>query len=248
MDRRAQNISSSKRQAADGKVYYSYTDIHRSIERLVGAVKEFKPEVIIAIGGGGFIPARIIRTFLKIPIYAVSLSLYDDKTNLAGMLVQKHQWIDKDCIRNKRIVVVDDIDDTRMTLQYCVDELIKVNSPSAVAVFVVHNKLKKKTGKLPDDVWYFSGDNITSDIWVCYPWEAGAPGMLDIIQHEQFARDCTIYSSKNPTRTESGCCRVDSNMCMEKDGNKHLMLDSKEDQDFSQETGKLAVTPYSVVL
>ena len=44
------------------------------------------PTLFIAIGGGGFIPARILRTFLKvdtdgvkrnIPIQAVGLTLYE---------------------------------------------------------------------------------------------------------------------------------------------------------------------------
>jgi hypoxanthine phosphoribosyltransferase len=37
----------------------------------------------VAIGGGGFIPARILRTFIKIPILAVGIKLYDDTTNTA---------------------------------------------------------------------------------------------------------------------------------------------------------------------
>lgn len=47
-----------------------------------------EPTLFIAIGGGGFIPARILRTFLKtssdggkkknIPIQAVGLTLYED--------------------------------------------------------------------------------------------------------------------------------------------------------------------------
>jgi len=86
------NANISKRRAApDGQVYYSYTDIHHTIVRVVDGVKEFKPDVILAIGGGGFIPARIIRTSLKIPMLAVALSLYDDKTNTARKKVDRIQ-------------------------------------------------------------------------------------------------------------------------------------------------------------
>ena len=42
---------------------------------------------MVAIGGGGFIPARMLRTQLKIPILAVSLELYDDSTNTAKAAV-----------------------------------------------------------------------------------------------------------------------------------------------------------------
>ena len=33
---------------------------------------------MIAIGGGGFIPARMLRCFLEIPIYAVTTAYYDN--------------------------------------------------------------------------------------------------------------------------------------------------------------------------
>ena len=50
--------------------------------------EEFRPDLIVAIGGGGFYPARVLRTYLKvqskvdpnkqrnIPIQAIGLSLY----------------------------------------------------------------------------------------------------------------------------------------------------------------------------
>jgi len=38
--------------------------------------------VLVAIGGGGFIPARMLRTYLHTPIFAVGLQLYDDHTNI----------------------------------------------------------------------------------------------------------------------------------------------------------------------
>lgn len=34
-------------------------------------------DAMVAIGGGGFIPARILRSFLNIPIYTVTLAYYD---------------------------------------------------------------------------------------------------------------------------------------------------------------------------
>ena len=53
----------------------------------VPQIQEFAPDVIVAIGGGGFIPARMLRTELKIPILAVSLELYDDTTNTARKVI-----------------------------------------------------------------------------------------------------------------------------------------------------------------
>ena len=135
--------------AADGKVYFSYAQIHETVSRLVGRVQEFNPDVIIAIGGGGFIPARMLRTQIRKPILAVSLELYDDDTGEKGQLVKKVQWFDETSgvgkeVRGKRVLIMDEVDDTRTTLKYCVEEVMKTNAPAAIAVVVVHNKLKPK--------------------------------------------------------------------------------------------------------
>merc|ERR1712039_731954 len=109
------------------------------------------------------------------------------------MGVIKKQWFDEasgvgKIVRGSRVLIVDEVDDTRKTLEYCVDELRKTNAPSAVAVAVVHNKLKEKKGKLPEGVAYFAGEDVENR-WNCYPWDAGAYGN-DIESHEKLARQC----------------------------------------------------------
>jgi len=155
----------------DEVLLYSYVDIHRTIANVVEGVTKFKPDVIIAIGGGGLIPARMLRTYLEIPILVVTLNLYDDKTNTIREKVKKIQWLDSDSIRGKRVVVVDDVDDSRKTMLFCLEELQSVNNPEAIAVAVIHCKLRKKVGKFPEGVAFFAGENIP-DVWIKYPWEA----------------------------------------------------------------------------
>ncbi len=75
------------RRPSDPRLRLSYNDIHNAIARTAPRImSEFSPDLFIAIGGGGFIPARILRTFCKvttegkkrnIPIQAVGLTLYE---------------------------------------------------------------------------------------------------------------------------------------------------------------------------
>lgn len=180
--------------AADGKCYFSYAQIHKSISGTVPAVKEFNPDVFLAIGGGGFIPARMLRTEVKKPILAVSLELYDDATKTANATVLRKQWFDESpgtfgaLVRGRRVLIVDEVDDTRATLQYAVEELVRTNAPAAIGVLVVHNKLKPKKGVLPPDVTYIAGEDVPN-AWNCYPWDAEAYGR-DIYAHEVLARQC----------------------------------------------------------
>ena len=170
----------SRAPAADGKVYFSYADIHRAISSLAPAIQEFKPHVIIAIGGGGYVPARILRTQLKVPILAVSLELYDDRTNTMNSTVKKVQWYtdeqSAEFVRGKRVLIVDEVDDSRTTLRYCVDTVLAgADVPAEIGVAVVHNKLKEKKAELPESVKYFAGEEV-ADHWNCYPWDAADYG------------------------------------------------------------------------
>ena len=96
---------------------------------------------MIAIGGGGYVPARILRSFLKrpgspnIPIQAIGLSLYEtlsasDPEEIPGTKVTRTQWLDLSSLEmanlvGKNILIVDEVDDTRTTLEYAVKELEK---------------------------------------------------------------------------------------------------------------------------
>ena len=96
---------------------------------------------MIAIGGGGYVPARILRSFLKrpgspnIPIQAIGLSLYEtlttsDPVEQPGTKVTRTQWLDLSSLEmsnliGKNVLIVDEVDDTRTTLEYAVRELEK---------------------------------------------------------------------------------------------------------------------------
>lgn len=165
----------AKKPAPDGRVYFSYAEVHSSVTSLIPQLQAFKPDVMIAIGGGGFIPARILRTQLKVPIVAISLELYDDNTNsISETGVKRLQWYDETMgpgklVSGGSVLIVDEVDDSRTTLQYCCEEVIRKSNPSKLGVVVVHNKLKEKKGDLPEGVQYFAGDDVPN-AWNCYPW------------------------------------------------------------------------------
>lgn len=156
------------------KYFFTYEDIHKTSLDIAARVKAsgFDLDVIVAIGSGGFIPARIMRTFLGKPILAVGVAYYDAEDKPSD-LPRKVQWIEEaeKKLAGKRILLVDEVDDSRTTLEYCVRELLR-HKPAEIAVAVLHNKLKAKQGSIPSEVKrYFAGREI-EDRWVCYPWDA----------------------------------------------------------------------------
>ena len=148
------------------KIYYSYNTIHNIINTRINQIIEFNPDYIIAIGGGGLIPARIIKTHIEKPILVVSVSLYDNQIKRDKVTVI--QWI-PDNLRDKKILLVDAIDDTRTTLKFCIDKLEKENNATNITTFVLHNKIKDKVDSL-STTNYIKGEEI-KDVWVVYPWD-----------------------------------------------------------------------------
>ena len=173
---------------------------------------------MIAIGGGGYVPARILRysfsfrlpagahdtdlaarrSFLKkpgspnIPIQAIGLSLYEslgfDPVEEPGTKVTRTQWLDLSSLEmanliGKSVLIVDEVDDTRTTLEYAVRELQKdveeakkrlgrESEKTTFTIFVLHNKDKDKKGELPKEIIgegkYLAAETV-GDIWICYP-------------------------------------------------------------------------------
>ncbi len=164
------------------KIYVTYEDVHRLVEKIAKDIKKDKwePDCIVGIAAGGFIPARILRNFLKKEIYIVGLKRYSEENEIHSIPI-KIQWIDEieKKLKGKKILLVDEIDDTRITLSYCIDELLK-NKPSEVRIAVLHQKKKEKKAKFPDNVKIIYQGKIVPDKWIMYPWAA-----TDIDEHNK---------------------------------------------------------------
>lgn len=200
--------------------YISYNHMHKLCQQSAVKLREAgkMPDIIVAISGGGLIPARMLRTFLKkenggknIPIQAIGLSLYedlgtDDFQQVIGKQVVKTQWLDLDIINErfgtllgKKILIVDEVDDTRTTLAYALEELekevelAKESQPekqhldTEFSVFVLYNKLKPKKKQLPDYIMDQGRYIVASDVndsWLCFPYDS-----TDIDLHTQRATE-----------------------------------------------------------
>ena len=151
------------------KLYYSYEQIHSLVRNISEKIKQsnYNPDIIIAVGGGGYIPARILRTYLKVPLIGISLNFY----NNCNQVTEKPtilQWIQKSDINNKNILIVDEVDDTRKTLDYIMKDFEKYE-PKNISIAVIHNKNKNKITNF-DDTQLFVGEEV-EDKWIVYPWD-----------------------------------------------------------------------------
>jgi hypoxanthine phosphoribosyltransferase len=167
------------------KLHFTYNQIHRTVADLAGQIQAsgFDPDVTVAIGTGGFIPARILKTYLKKPILTVGVKLYNDDNQMEDG-PQKVQWIDEveRKLKGRKVLLIDEVDDSRTTLAYCLRELLR-HQPAEIAVAVLHCKDKEKRDVIPAAVTrYWAGQHL-QDQWIVYPWDA-----VDIDAHEAAAQ------------------------------------------------------------
>ncbi|KAF9078088.1 phosphoribosyltransferase-like protein [Rhodocollybia butyracea] len=192
--------------------HVTYNHIHKIIQKCTPRIAaEFNPDLMVAIGGGGFFPARVMRTFLRetgrnktLQIQAIGLSLYEPIDGVSeqkiGEQVVRTQWLGTEAgkmLLGKSVLIVDEVDDTRKTLSYALTELKNdieaelltrpeadreaLRAATRFGIFVVHNKNKPKLAELPEGTAYYAGEEV-DDVWLDYPWES-----TDIEEHDKLA-------------------------------------------------------------
>jgi hypothetical protein len=122
---------------------------------------EFKPDLIVAIARGGWIPGRIMSDLLcNSNVASMRTEFYKDvaETNAKPVISQKVSAP----VRGKRVLVVDDVADTGKSLRAARDYLKKLR-PKEIKIATLH--YKPKSVLRPD---FFIEE---TDAWIVYPHE-----------------------------------------------------------------------------
>jgi hypoxanthine phosphoribosyltransferase len=142
----------------------SWARVVRDAKRLSWGIKEsgYVPDIVIAIGRGGYIPARILCDYLMIHDLAAFKA-----EHWGSAAVRRKKAVIKFplCadIRNKRVLLVDDITDTGETLSVSLKYLKRFRPREVRTAVLVH---KTCSAILPD---YFLR-KIAKWRWIIFPW------------------------------------------------------------------------------
>ena len=150
------------------KLWVSWDDFHRDCD--IAATKVIssnnKIDTIVALARGGVIPARIMAEIVKpTDFYVIGLCLYDGYE--VGDKVQIYQDIpsDTEFDRHSKILIVDDISDTGITLNYAITK-IYISSGGAL----IHTACPyMKTGTTREPNSY--SKCFPKDEWLIFPFE-----------------------------------------------------------------------------
>ena len=128
------------------------------------------PDVIVGITRGGAVPAVMISHFFKCKMIALDVSLRDSENG-----PETNCWIAEDAAAGKKILIVDDINDTGSTINWIVDDwttsaLKDIAWGDTTRFAMICDNLGSKAAQSPT----YCGFEVNKDIkdeWIVFPWE-----------------------------------------------------------------------------
>jgi hypoxanthine phosphoribosyltransferase len=153
----------------------SWELFHGLCKGLALAVSDDAPEIILAVGRGGYYPGTLIAHLLRAEIYPVRLSRRVNdivRHKRPKWLVRPPKWL-----KNRRVLVVDEICDTGETLQKVTKRARKLGAAQVrTAVLYAHTH----AASVPDYV------GLITDRLILNPWDREIVVDGQVVMHPEY--------------------------------------------------------------
>ena len=172
------------------KIYYSWQDIENQAQEILRQLQRdaWMPDYVVGLTRGGLVPANLISQYLEVPMETLKVSLRDDRSQPESNL-----WMAEDAYGHrefdpmtsddgrKRILIVDDINDSGATLNWIREDWQSGCFPKdkrwkevwgnnvRVAVLVDNESSKNK---IPISYSAVDLNKAEKDCWIVFPWES----------------------------------------------------------------------------
>jgi hypoxanthine phosphoribosyltransferase len=144
----------------------SWDEAYRLSQNLAKMIKSsgFRPDLVVAIGRGGYVPARIVCDIL---LHSLLTSIKIEHWDIAACkrpeaLVRFPLAVDAS---GQKILIVDDVTDTGDTLRAAIDYVRSLGACEIKTAVMQH----KTTSTIQPD---FFADLVAEWRWIIYPWAA----------------------------------------------------------------------------
>jgi len=142
----------------------SWAEVRRLCQRLARLLQDsgYRPDIVVAIGRGGLVPARLVCDYLDI----MALTSIKIEHYLSASTPREHAIVRYPLctgIRDQRVLLLDDVNDSGDTLQVALEH-VQSFQPREARTAVMHQKTTTRTG-----VDYYAR-KIISWRWLIYPW------------------------------------------------------------------------------
>lgn len=156
------------------RMYVEWHQFNLWIDHLAEKIKlsNWQPDYIVGITRGGLIPATILSHRLKCPLETLKVSLRD------GGEPEHNCWMSEDAFDGKKILIVDDLNDSGATINWIMHDwkdMCKPSHPSwddkwgnTIRVAVLFDSVESGSKHKPD---YHIHTLTEPKPWIVFPWE-----------------------------------------------------------------------------
>lgn len=139
----------------------SWQHFHKDTFALAKKIEDSRQkfDLIVAIARGGMTVAQILSDFLSLPVATFTVSSYKDLRQEKSSEISFHVGGD---LKNKRILLVDDVSDTGKTFERGVEYLHKLGASSITTASLL---VKPQSKYVPD---FFVK---RTSAWIVFPYE-----------------------------------------------------------------------------
>lgn len=156
------------------KQYINFDDMKGHCNEILRQMSddEWYPELIIGITRGGALPAVMLSQYLNVKMIGLDVSLRDTLEDGFGQ--ESNELVASDAAYGKKILIVDDINDTGATINWIIDDWNKsaqnIKWGDNVRFAVVVDNESSKSKYVPD----YAGETINkelNDVWIQFLYE-----------------------------------------------------------------------------
>ena len=160
------------------KIYYTWQDVEHQTQEILRQLQRdaWQPDYVVGLTRGGLVPANLISQYLQVPMECLKVSLRDDASQPESNL-----WMAEDSFDGKKILIVDDINDSGATLNWIKRDWQDSCFPSdsrwdaeiwganvRVATLVDN---EASTSELNVSYSAVGLNKAEEDVWIVFPWE-----------------------------------------------------------------------------
>ena len=157
------------------KTYLSWHDVEKHVNNLAVQLfrDDWKPDYIVGIHSGGNIAATMLGKMLGIKTYSLDVRLRD-----GGGGLESNAWMAEDAYNSKKILIVDDINDSGATINWIKEDWMANALPHDPKWFDIWGESVRVAVMINNeasaaDVNYFSKsiNKVENNNWIVFPWE-----------------------------------------------------------------------------